>query len=387
LRNDLNLFYNFTYFLEDPVDGDQFEQAEQRTAIGGRFTYRRLGRVAGRHTESAVGLQVRSDWLAPVGLYRTVGRMRVGTTREDRVRQTMVGAYAETQVEWRRWMRTTLGLRADIYSFDVTSNNAVNSGSGTDALPSPKFSAALGPWNGTEVYVNAGRGFHSNDARGAVTRVDPKTGDVVAPVTPLVPATGAEVGIRTVRLRGVQSTIALWYLGLDSELLFVGDAGTTEPGRPSRRVGLEWANYLRLSSWLTADVDVAWSRARFRDDDPAGDAIPGALDRVISAGVTVEPSRRLFGSLRVRHFGPRPLVEDRTIMSAGTTLWNGELGYSISTRARVVAELFNIFDAAVSDVDYYYPSRLPGEPADGIDDIHTHPALPRSLRVGVQFAF
>jgi hypothetical protein len=129
-----------------------------------------------------------------------------------------------------------------------------------------------------------------------------------------VAATGAEV-----RLRGVQSTIALWYLDLDSELLFVGDAGTTEPGRPSRRAGLEWTNYARVSPWLTADVDLAWSRARFRDDDPAGDAIPGALDRVISAGVTIEPSRRVFGSLRVRHFGPRPLVEDRTVTSAGTT--------------------------------------------------------------------
>jgi hypothetical protein len=188
-------------------------------------------------------------------------------------------------------------------------------------------------------------------------------------------------------LRGVQSTVALWYLALDSELLFVGDAGTTEAGRPSRRVGLEWTNYARPTRWLTVDGDVALSRARFADTDPAGSHIPGALDRVISAGVTIEPRRPFFGSLRVRHFGPRPLIEDASVRSAGTTTWNGEAGYRLSRTARVVLEGFNLFDAKVSDIDYFYVSRLPGEPVEGAADIHTHPALPRTLRLGVQLAF
>src|SRR4029434_513421 len=134
----------------------------------------------------------------------------------------------------------------------------------------PKFGAVFGPWSGTEFYANAGMGFHSNDARGAVIRVDPVSGNRVDRVTPLVRARGAEVGLRTVRVRGLQSTVALWYLGLDSELRFVGDAGTTEPGRPSRRVGLEWTNYASLNRWLTLDADLAWTQARFTDDDRAG---------------------------------------------------------------------------------------------------------------------
>jgi len=230
-------------------------------------------------------------------------------------------------------------------------------------------------------------GFHSNDARGTVIRVDPATGEPANPVTPLVRAKGAEVGVRTVRIHGLQSTVALWYLGLDSELLFVGDAGTTEAGRPSRRVGIEWTNYARLTPWLTVDGDLALSRARFRDDDPAGNDIPGALDRVISAGLTAEPQRPVFGSIRVRHFGPRPLIEDASVNSKSTTLWNGEFGYRASRKARVVLELFNIFSADVSDIDYYYASRLPGEPLEGIEDVHTHPALPRSLRLGLQLSF
>ena len=135
------------------------------------------------------------------------------------------------------------------------------------------------------------------------------------------------------------------------------------------------------------DGDFAITRGRFRDDDPVGKNIPGALDRVISAGVTVEPRVPVFGSLRVRHFGPRSLVEDRSIRSKGTTLWNGEAGYRVSSKARLVLELFNIFDAEVADIDYFYSSRLPGEPDEGIEDVHTHPALPRSVRIGLQLSF
>ena len=387
LRNSLNLFSNFTYFLDDSENGDQFEQAEHRVATGGRLTYRRLGHLFDRHTESAAGVQLRRDWLTPVGLYRTAARRRLSTTREDEVGQTMAGAYAQSEIEWTHTLRTTFGLRADLYQFAVTSDNPLNSGTGIEALASPKFAAAFGPWKGTEVYLNTGAGFHSNDARGATISVDPITGLPAHRVTPLVRARGAEVGLRTVRFRGMQSTVALWHLGLDSELLFVGDAGTTETGRPSRRVGVEWTNYARLKPWLTVDGDVAFSRARFTDDDRAGRYIPGALDRVISAGVTIEPRRPFFGSLRVRHFGPRPLIEDASVKSGDTTIWNGEAGYRVSRIARVVVEVFNLFDERASDIDYFYVSRLPGEPVDGVADIHTHPALPRTVRVGMQVSF
>jgi hypothetical protein len=388
LRNSLNLFSNFTYFLDDEERGDQFEQAERRTSMGGRVTYRRLGHLFDRHVESAAGVQIRQDWLDPVGLYRTQGRTRFATTREDEAGQTMASVFGQTEIEWTRTLRTMVGLRADLYQFDVTSDNPINSDGGTSGLVSPKLGVVFGPWKGSEFYVNAGGGFHSNDARGAVIRVDPVTGEPAEAVTPLARARGAEVGLRTVRIKGLQSTVAFWYLDLDSELLFVGDAGTTEAGRPSRRVGLEWTNYARICPWLTLDLDLAFTRARFSDDDPAGDHIPGALDRVVSAGVMAEPAQvPLFGSIRLRHFGPRALIEDASVTSASTTLWNGELGYRLSDRARLVFEMFNIFNADVSDIDYFYASRLRGEPADGIEDVHTHPALPRSIRLGLQFSF
>ena len=381
LRGGLNLFQNFTYFLENPVDGDQVEQEGQRWSSGARVVHRRLGRVLNRSAESSVGASVRNDEVSTVGLYNTIARRRTNTIRDDAVGQTTVGLFAQSEIEWNPVFRTTLGMRGDLYRYEVVAQNPLNSGSGDTALVSPKLTAVLGPWAGSEIYLNYGRGFHSNDPRAATVRVDPVSGDPVGREDPLVPARGGEVGFRTVALRGLQSTVALWYLSFDSELLFVGDAGITEASRPSRRWGVEWTNYARFTPWMTGEVDLSFSRARFSDVDPAGSFIPGALDRVVGAGLTVEPARRVFGGIRLRHFGPRPLIEDASIRSESTTIWNGEVGFRVNERMNITVEGFNLLNSDVSDIDYFYLSRLPGEPLEGIEDIHFHPSLPRTARV------
>jgi hypothetical protein len=386
MRYGLELFSNFTYFLDDPINGDQFEQSERRTVAGGRVTHRRLGSFFGRSAENAIGAQFRHDAIGTIGLFKTVAQQRLSTVREDGVNQSSLGTFAQSEIEWSRVLRTTVGLRADVFRFDVRAGDPVNSGREHDTLVSPKFGAVLGPWADTELYVNAGMGFHSNDARGATIVRDPVTGDPVDRVTPLARARGAEVGLRTVKLRGVQTTVALWALGLDSELLFIGDAGTTEASAPTRRYGIEWANYGRLNRWMTFDVDLSFSRAEFTGDD-SGLRVPGAVNRVVQAGLTVEPSRPLFGSIRLRHFGPRPLVEDASVMSRSTTVVNAEVGYRLSSRARLVLEAFNLGNAKASDIDYFYTSRLPGEPLAGVDDVHTHPTPPRTARIALHVAF
>ena len=381
LRGGLNLFQNFTYFLENPVDGDQVEQEGQRWSSGARVVHRRLGRVLNRSAESSVGASVRNDEVSTVGLYNTIARRRTNTIRDDAVGQTTVGLFAQSEIEWNPVFRTTLGMRGDLYRYEVVAQNPLNSGSGDTALVSPKLTAVLGPWAGSEIYLNYGRGFHSNDPRAATVRVDPVSGDPVGREDPLVPARGGEVGFRTVALRGLQSTVALWYLSFDSELLFVGDAGITEASRPSRRWGVEWTNYARFTPWMTGEVDLSFSRARFSDVDPAGSFIPGALDRVVGGALTVEPTRRVFGSVRLRHFGPRPLIEDASVLSASTTIWNGEVGFRVNERMNITVEGFNLLNSDVSDIDYFYLSRLPGEPLEGVEDIHFHPSLPRTARV------
>ena len=257
----------------------------------------------------------------------------------------------------------------------------------TATRPSPKLSLALGPWGRTELYANYGWGFHSNDARGATITRDPSTGEPAEPVDPLVRARGAELGVRTLAVPGFHGTAALWGLDIDSELLFVGDAGTTEPSRPSQRRGVELTAEYSPRPWLELDASYAYSRARFTDDDPAGDRIPGAIEGVFAAGVTVQALRRWSGSLRVRWFGERPLVEDDSVRSESSTLFNADLAFHVRPGWSIQASVFNLFDAEVADVDYFYASRLPGEPFEGVDDIHTHPSAPRTFRIGLVASF
>jgi TonB dependent receptor/TonB-dependent Receptor Plug Domain/Carboxypeptidase regulatory-like domain len=380
---DMNLFSNFTFLLDDPVDGDQFHQADQRFVAGGRLSHRRMARWGERLVENTVGVQLRNDAIDNVGLYRTSARQRLATVREDSVFQTSGAVYAQNEVEWTPWLRTLAGVRADGYRFDVDAGDPANGGTELAGLVSPKGGAVFGPWRGTEFYVNAGMGFHSNDARGATITRDPSTGRPAERVTPLVRAKGAEVGVRTVAIKHLQSSVALWTLNLDSELLFVGDAGTTEASRPSHRLGVEWANYYSPRPWLIFDADVAVTRSHFTDDDPAGDHIPGSVETVVSAGATVDSVRNIFGSVRLRYFGPRALIEDDSVRSRATSLINAEVGYRLTKSVRVALDVFNLLDAEHSDVDYYYTSRIPGEPEDGIDDIHLHPTLPRTARINL----
>jgi hypothetical protein len=387
VKYDLNLFSNFTYDLDDPVHGDQFEQVDRRWVFGGRVTHRWFDRWFGRPVENSVGLQVRHDDIGTIGLYHTEARALLDTIRQDAVQQTSGGLFAQTDIHWNGKLRTQFGLRGDLYRFNVDAGDPLNGGHRVAGLASPKLGVVLGPWDGTELYVNAGTGFHSNDARGATITRDPVSGEPAQRVTPLVRARGAEVGVRTVRLRHLQSTVSLWTLSLDSELVFAGDAGTTEASRPSRRTGVEWTNYYRPLRGLTFDADVAWSHARFSDIAPEGAHIPGAVETVTSLGVTVDPIRHIFGSLRLRYFGPRALIDDDSVRSRATSLLNGQAGYELRRNVRLVLDVFNLLNSKASDVDYFYTSRLPGEPAEGVADIHTHPTLPRTARVGLSVDF
>ena len=392
---DLDLFSNFTYFLNDTTDTtpDQFEQVDKRVTTGLKATHEWNMTLLGRESENSVGLQVRND-LIRNSLNTATARVRTGTTRSDDVWQTSASPYFENKTQWAEKLRTVVGARADLYRFDVASLDPRNSGTVTDFLASPKGSLILGPWAKTEVYLNAGMGFHSNDGRGATTTIDPATGLPADKVDPLVRTMGAEVGIRTTWVPGLQSTLSAWWLDIDSELLFVGDAGSTEASRPSRRYGLEFANYYTPTKWLTLDADVSLSQARFRDRDPAGQSIPGSIETVVAAGIAVHDLHGFFGGLRLRYFGPRSLIEDNTVRSSASALVNLQAGYAFNNKWKLTVDVFNLLDRRASDVEYYYESRLRGETINpdptlngGYNDIHLHPAEPVSFRVALTGRF
>jgi len=390
----LNLFSNFTFFLEHPIDldpagisGDQFEQAERRTVLGlgaSRTWNVRLGTL---DTVNTLGVEVRHDRVDPVSLYATVARTRISSTQESAVRQTSVGVHAENVTQWQPWLRSVVGLRGDRFDFDVSSSIAENSGRSSGSIVSPKLSLIFGPWSKTEYFVNYGHGFHSNDARGTTATLAAKSRDPIEPVTPLVRSRGGELGLRTEIVPGLQSSLALWQLKLGSELIFVGDAGETEPSRASRRRGIEWNNHCRATPWLLVDADFAVSQARFTGDEAAGNFIPGSIDKVASVGATIADLGPWFGQLQLRYFGPRPLVQDGSVRSKATALAYLRAGYSITPTVKLALDVFNLFDRKASDIDYFYTSRLQGEPSSGAADVHFHPVEPRRFRVGVVAKF
>ena len=384
--NKLDLFSNFTYFLDNPIDGDQFAQPDRRRTAGLNASHTRRFAGLGMESENTFGMQLQTDNIFN-GLLNTKARQIIGVSRQDHLVESSAGLYAENATKWTPWLRSVAGLRVDGYRFKVNSDNQLNSGTATDSAVNPKLSLVFGPWAKTEFYVNAGSGFHSNDARGTTLRVEPKTGEAADRVTPLVRSKGAELGVRGNWLPGLQTSLSVYQLDFASELLFVGDAGSTEASRPTRRVGFELANYYRLSNWLTVDADVAFARARFRDADSLGNRVPGAVEGVASLAVAVDNLGPWFGAAQLRYFGPRPLIEDNSTRSKSTTSLNARVGYRFSPKLRLELDGFNLANRKASAIDYFYTSRLPGEAADGIASIHFHPIESRSFRMSFVMNF
>ena len=378
----LNLFSNFTYFLDDPDNGDQFNQRDRRLIAGGEVARTWLGQGRGSTT---LGAQVRADLISELALNRTSRRAVRSVVRSDEVKEVSAGLFTSTTLRISDRLRGEFGLRGDLYLFDVESDLASNSGETTAGIFSPKASLVYAGGEKTELYLNVGHGFHSNDARGTVIRVDPLSGDPAERVDPLSRSLGFEAGVRTSIVPGLVTTVSLWQLDLDSELVFVGDAGGTEASGASRRYGFELANFYRLGSWLTLDADLALTHARYRDAG-AEDRVANSLDTVITAGATVDFADGWFAGLRLRYFGDQPLIEDDSVRAPSSVTLNGRLGYA-TRHWEAALDVLNLLDRENNDIAYYYGSRLAGEDVEGQEDVHFHPAEPLTLRLSLTRRF
>jgi hypothetical protein len=389
IYSSLDIFSNFTYFLDDPINGDQFNQADDRFILGGSVARIWKRELFGRDITFTAGAETRTDLIDDIGLYRTRAREILSTIREDDVLESSAGLYGQADVLWTKWFRSTLGLRADGYYFDVENHvDPESSGTEAAALVSPKLSLIFGPFAKTELYVSGGTGFHSNDARGVIGGIDPATREPSAPADALVRSKGGEVGVRTSFVPGLVSSVAFFHLQSDSELVFVGDAGAVEPSGASERYGIEFNNFYRPVPWLTLDADVALAEGRFTDAGPEGDEIPGAIPVSVAAGVALDLPSGFFGSLRGRYFGKRPLIEDGSVESDDSLIFNARIGYRFKKpEVEVAVQVLNVFDFRHNDIEYFYPSRLPGEPAEGVEDIHLRAAEPRAVRVSATWRF
>jgi outer membrane cobalamin receptor len=380
-KSELNLFHNFTYFI-DPLLGDQVEQVEDRSAAGLRAKMEQAFNLFGVKAEGRIGADTHFDWLDETGLYSTTARVRTSAIASDKVDVMSADVWGDVTLHWTDRFRTTIGLRADYVDGDVEGLVPANAGSENGVQWSPKFNAAYTLTDDLEVYAGYGVGFHSNNIVGVVQTQDPVTGDPVEPATLFAESRGGEAGLRWEPDSTFNLSAAVFTLDFDSELIYVGDAGVSEPSDPTRRHGMEVAAFWNPYEWLAFDASYAYSHSRFKDAPSGLDRIPNTVEGVAAAGVTWLPGDGWEGSVRVRYLGPGPLIEDNSVRAPSTTLVNAGISKDLG-QFEVGLDILNLFDAKDDDMVYFYESQLAGEAAP-VEDIHFHPVHPQTFVVNLK---
>ncbi len=379
----LDLFSNFTYFADDPSAGDQFEQVDDRLIAGGALRY---DWQFGDNWNAAAGGDLRYDHVRQADLYRTRARQRTTPIRQDQVQWLSASAWAQMSFQPMPSVRVTAGLRFDGSDFVVDARTVANSGSGRDTVALPKFAIAYALNETVEIYYSHGEGFHSNDVRGVAATIDPMTGEEVDAVPLYAKQRGQELGIRIEDWKDWIITFTAFELKSDSELTFVGDAGNTEPAPGSRRYGLETALTWSPAQFWIFDINAAFVRSRYTDVTFSERYVPNAQDNVASAGIEyANDGGGLSMGARCRHFGDTPLIEDNSVRGKSATLCNLLTTYTVDAW-QVSLEMINVFNREAADIAYWYGSRTDSE-TEVVEDIHIHPVVPRTLRLGVRYAF
>ena len=388
----LTLWSNFTFFELRPATGDQFEQEEHRNIYGGRVAHGWHHGLFGNDSTTEVGLQVRNDDIR-VGLLNSEARLPFMTVSDDHVRETEVGAYVQNTTKWTPWFRSLVGLRADHVNMDMTSfTNPENSGTASGSKISPKLSLIFSPWQKTELFLDAGKGFHSNDARGVIGKIDSTTGEPSSPVPALVSSFGEEVGWRTDLIPGLQTSMALWRLNSASEIIYSADSaiGSTEPNGASKRYGFEWNNHAVLNRWLLLDADIAWTHARYatnNDNGELGNDIPNAVSKVGSFGITVHELGPWSAGVVTRYIGSYPLSQDGTLRGPSAIVTNLLLKRDLLPNLAVTVDVLNLFDRKYFDIAYQQDYQVTPTSTVVPSGVTVHPGEPRQLRVTLAYKF
>ncbi len=384
----LDLFTNFTFFANDiatngvPTGGDGIQQSDRRVMYGGDIGFKQRGEVLGFPSVGTIGFQTRVDNIhARLGTQTT--RTPTGTTTDSDVLEASYAPFIKAEVQPTSWMRLAGGLRGETFTFDVRNRCPTcadqSAGRKQSGIVLPKMNLILGPWASTEFFANYGEGYHSNDAR-----------SVVAPgSSPLARAKSYEVGVRSKPWgpQGVEFIATLWRLDLKSELLFVGDEGTTEIRGATRREGLEVAARGQVWGPIYLNGSVTWTKAEFRN----GDAIPLAPEVTAYGAVLLRWPEGLTSQLQATYLGVRPLTEDRSIKSPSWIDFDLSERYQLPVKlshGRLEAFLFiqNLFNTKWEQAIFAFESQLRNEAAP-VNGIHFVPGNPRTFMGGVAWYF
>lgn len=377
-----DLFTNFTFFLNDPVNGDGFQQSDRRVVYGGDVGYKQLVRFFDMDGAATVGFQARVDDIH-ARLGPQVKRAPLGTTVDSTISEASYAPFLKVELQPTPWLRLSGGVRTEVFTFDVRNRCAgcaeQPAGNTSSGLVLPKMNVILGPWFGTEFFANYGEGYHSNDARSAVAQV----------ASPLAKARNYEVGVRSKPWgpEGVELVATLWALDLKQELVFVGDEGTTEIRGASRRRGMEVAARGQVWGPLYFNGSVTWTKAEFTN----GNAIPLAPEVTAYGALLLRWPEGLISQLQATYLGVRPLVEDRSAKAPSWTTFDLSERYQLPVKlphGRLEAFLFvqNLLNTKWEQATFYFDSRLRNEAA-AVADTHFVPGNPRFVMAGLAWYF
>lgn len=372
------LFSNFTFYADDPMRGDGIEQDDDRTLVGSDVRASRHVHYGPLRLTATLGLQTRLD-VIDNSLWHAEARERLEPRVNAGITETALGVFGELDARLTRALRFVLGLRADRIDVavddrleDLATEGTRSSGSEGAQQLSPKLLAVVTPLSELELYASYGRGFHSNDARGVVQ------GENAA--TLMTPALGYEVGARVMPFEGLSLEADGFLLDLDSEIVWSGDAGTTEPSGRTRRYGLEVGGRYRLQNWLFADADLTLVNAEYRENPGNANAVALAPTRTFTAGIAARPTfgdTTPFGALRVKSIADRPATEDRSLTAEGFTTLDVNAGVRWKN-VEAGVDVQNVFDARYREVNFANESRLAYEPA-AVNGVHYSPGWPRTV--------
>ncbi len=376
---DFELFSNFTFYLEDPINGDQIRQVEDRRFFGLQSEYNRIFSLADFQGNFSTGITLRSDQVENNELSSTLNRtITLNQIQFGDVIETNFGAFIGSSLEIGRWYFTP-SIRYDVFRFgyqDLLSSTS-NSQETTKGIISPKLSVNYRANNSLQFYAKAGKGFHSNDSRVVLDQSSQK----------ILPASlGYDVGILWKPVPNTVINLAAWYLFLEQEFVYVGDAGIVEPSGKTRRRGLDLSGRYQPLDWLYLDLDATWSNAMgLNDQEEYVDFIPLAPNFTCTSGLNIKLNSGLFGNLSFRHLGDRPANKDNSIVAQGYSITDLSMGYNWN-KLSLSFQIQNLFDTEWNETQFATESRLANE-LEPVEEIHFTPGTPFFIKAIAQYNF
>ncbi len=357
---NFELYSNFTFFLVDSINGDQIRQKENRNMFGYNGSYTKSGYLAGMPAETSFGITYRQDLTDSTELSRTVNRSEI-TKRLmlGNINETNLGAYVNETITLRSDLSLNASLRYDQFFNRYQDLLASTKGRAKAGILSPKVNLYYTPIKNLQLYVNAGKGFHSNDTRVVVVQ---KGKDI------LPPAYGTDLGLNWKPAPRLFLNVAAWYLWLKQEFVYVGDEGVVEPSGRTIRKGIDLTARYQLSKNLIFDTDVNITKPRSIDQEKGNDHIPLAPVFTSTGGLTFKKTIGWNGSLRYRYMADRPANEDNSIVAKGYFIADALLNYTEKCY-NIGFSVMNILNTKWKETQFATESRLKSETAS-VEEIH-----------------